>query len=291
MDLQRSRILDIEFRHLRAFVEVCGELNFTRAAVRLHTTQPSLSRSIAGLERAVGVVLLQRDRRSVALTPAGSLFLTYARRAIGTLEEGVDAATVATLGLRVCFAGPTGEVTGPAVQAFERLCPGIPVSLRRYDDPLASLTDESSHVAILLGDPQLQDGFDTVVLGEEPRMAALPSGHRLADARSLALADLLPETLVMNVLAGTASIDLWPPGSGPAQTLRVRNIDEWMEVIALGRGVGITPASTARFYRHPHVRFLAISDAPPVPVILAWRTGHPHPNIPEFIAAAQESLR
>ncbi len=279
----------MEFRHLRSLVAVAEELNFTRAAERLHTTQPSLSRSIASLEQAVGAVLVQRDRRSVALTPAGTRFVAYAQLALKALEEGVDAVTGQPLILRICFAGALAEITGPAVKTFESLHPGIQVDIRRYDDPLARLSEGRCHVAFLLGNPH-NPAFQTLTLTEEVRMVALPVGHRLVERSTISLKELTRETLVMNVLAGSTRVNLWDDADRPSRIVRVRNIDEWMEAIALGRGIGITPASTARFYSHPQIVFRDLSDAPRVPVVLAWRTGDPHPNIRDFIAAARLSM-
>lgn len=286
---REKRFLNVEFRHLRSLVAVAEDLNFTRAAERLHITQPSLSRSIASLEQAVGAVLVWRDRRSVALTPAGIRFVAYAQLALKTLEEGVDAVAGQPLVLRICFAGALAEITGPAVKAFETLHPGVQVDIRRYDDPPARLSEGRCHLAFLLGNPN-NPAFQTLTLTEEVRMVALPVGHRLAEKSAMSLKELTRETLVMNVLAGSTRVNLWDDADRPSQIVRVRNIDEWMEAIALGRGIGITPASTARFYSHPQIVFRKLSDAPRVPVILAWRTGDPHPNIPDFIAAARLSM-
>ena len=78
----------MELRHLRYFVAVAQELNFTRAAEKLHTSQPSLSSQIRDLEQCVGVALLERDKRKVTLTSAGEGFLADA---LAILEQAENA--------------------------------------------------------------------------------------------------------------------------------------------------------------------------------------------------------
>ena len=82
----------MELRHLRAFVAVAETLHFGLAADRLHLAQPALSRTIAQLERELGVALLTRSTRSVRLTDAGATFLAEAR----ALLDGLDRATLRT---------------------------------------------------------------------------------------------------------------------------------------------------------------------------------------------------
>jgi epsilon-lactone hydrolase len=79
----------VEVRHLRAFVAVAEELNFSRAAERLYLSQPALSRQIRGLERAVGCELLRRSTHRVELTLAGDALLDRARRLLADLDEAV----------------------------------------------------------------------------------------------------------------------------------------------------------------------------------------------------------
>src|SRR4051812_17401284 len=79
----------VEIRHLRAFVAVAEELNFSRAATRLYLSQPALSRQIRALERLLGCELLRRSTHRVELTVAGSALLDRARRLLGDLDEAI----------------------------------------------------------------------------------------------------------------------------------------------------------------------------------------------------------
>src|ERR1700722_11618252 len=88
----------MELRHLRYFVAVAEELNFTRAAERLHIAQPPLSVQIRKLEAEVGTPLLERDSRNIKITEAGRVFLEEARHAITHAARGVTLARQAADG-------------------------------------------------------------------------------------------------------------------------------------------------------------------------------------------------
>jgi DNA-binding transcriptional LysR family regulator len=109
----------VELRHLRYFVAVAEELNFSRAARRLHMAQPPLSVAIRQLERELGVTLLRRSTRDVRLTDAGSAFLQGARDTLAELDRSVALARRAAAGeigrLRVAFSWGARFVTLPAL--------------------------------------------------------------------------------------------------------------------------------------------------------------------------------
>src|SRR5262245_33673728 len=120
----------MELRHLRSFVAVAEELHFGRAAARVHIVQPALSRQIRALEDEIGIKLLERDRRRVALTPAGSAFLDEARALLGQVARAVDAARRADRGelgtLRIGYV-PAMVTTGlpEIVRRFRKRFPGV----------------------------------------------------------------------------------------------------------------------------------------------------------------------
>ena len=144
----------VELRHLRAFVALAEEQNFTRAARRLSLTQPAFSRTIAQLERLLGAELVRRNRRVVVVTPRGEQVALHARRALDVVREVVEAARARTAVLRVGFTwGSSAEYTAPTVRAFEDGNPDVRVELRRYDDTLAGIADGRTHVGFLPGLP------------------------------------------------------------------------------------------------------------------------------------------
>src|SRR5207302_8481835 len=82
----------VELRHLRYFIAVAEEENVSRAALKLHVSQPALSRQIRDLEDELGFLLLKRSAKSVRLTEAGRVFLTEARAVLHRAEAGVQTA-------------------------------------------------------------------------------------------------------------------------------------------------------------------------------------------------------
>src|SRR6267378_930323 len=88
----------MELRHLRYFIGVAEEENVSRAALKLHISQPALSRQIRDLEEELGFSLLERSAKSVRLTEAGRTFLIEARAVLQRAEEAVKAARTVAAG-------------------------------------------------------------------------------------------------------------------------------------------------------------------------------------------------
>src|SRR5262249_12656086 len=177
----------MELRHLRYFVAVAEEGSLTNAAERrLHTAQPSLSRQIRDLELEVGVKLLERGVRGIALTAAGRVFLDHARLALLQVAAAGDAAR---------RGAPAGEpavvlwfLTGQemvwlpeALRILREEEPGIEITLSSQSSPeLASaLMRGKVDVAFLRREAQAT-GIAFKFLIKEPLVAVLPAGHPLA---------------------------------------------------------------------------------------------------------------
>jgi len=189
----------MELRQLEYFAAVAADLNFSRAAQRIHVVQSALSASVSRLEKELGVELFDRSKRQIALTAAGEIFLQHAREVIHTAQRarssveahrGQLTGTV-TLGTLMSW----GTLNLPAaLQEFRRLHPHVSVRLRQ------SLTGSAGHLdAIASGQMDLalvsipsppSRRISLLELTHEPMVFVCESAHALAHRRRVRLADL-----------------------------------------------------------------------------------------------------
>lgn len=193
----------LELRHLRYFVAVAEELNFSRAADRLHMAQPPLSAAIRQLEQELGTELFVRTTREVRLTEAGSTFLDGARRTLAELDRARSNAQRAAAGeagqLRVGFSWSARFETLPAVgRAFRATNPDVSLLTEEMWNARMppALRSGSIDLAISLC-PEVAGEFSYLALRSEPVVALLPQSHRLADRGEIELASLAEEGFLM----------------------------------------------------------------------------------------------
>ncbi|MEU9762468.1 LysR family transcriptional regulator [Streptomyces sp. NPDC001834] len=287
----RERDRGVEIRHLRAFLAVADEGNVTRAAARLRVTQPAVSRTLAALERHLGVRLVDRSTHHLALTPEGIAFRDRAVAAVAAFDEALGPGGPHHRALRVGHAWSAfGPYTTPLLRHWQERHPSTPLELLRIDDRTAGLARGEVDAALLRG-PVAAPGLVAEVLFDERRVAAVAADGPLAACTVLRLADLADHTVVLNTVSGTTGLDLWPPDARPAATLTVANTDDWLTAIAAGRGVGVSAASTAEMHPHSGVAYRPLVDAPAVPVLLARRDARGHPALPDLLDLAREIVR
>lgn len=274
----------LETRELRYFVAVAEELHFGRAAERLGIAQPPLTRAVQQLERRLGVRLLNRNRRGVALTGAGETLLHEGRAAL-------DAAAAAVRRTRRAAGAdalddPNGP-GGPGVRR-DRLVLAVKAGadhelLRKLLDAYAAepgaaevevlpsgtcdqeemLRDGRADAALMHAPFNSLAGFDSEELATEGQVAVLPAGHPLAARTSLTVAEAadipgLPP-------ARWARHGAYPPGPGP----EVHDQTQLAQLIALGRTVAFYPESARAWLWAEHAA-VPLSDAPPVTTHIAW---------------------
>lgn len=283
-------LMDVELRQLRAFIELARERSFTRAAERLHITQPALTRTIQQLETAVRARLFDRSSRHVALTAEGRELLEPVERALGELNRAVDAlhqrGTV-RLGFSWLMPDPWAQKT---IDEFERSC-GHRVQVTRCEDPLADLRRHTIDIALVRGDVDAERSIRLVHLFDEARVAVACSiRSELRDAESIDWREVPRWPLVANVVSGATGPWSWSPGAGPASVIETANYDEWVEAVAANRGIGVAPASGRRRINHPGVMFIPLLNAPAFPVRLAYLPQSQRLPLRRFIDVAVASV-
>ncbi|RDI67294.1 LysR family transcriptional regulator [Nocardia pseudobrasiliensis] len=277
--------MDLELRHLRSYVAVAEERNYTRAAQRLHMTQPSLTRTIQQLERILDCRLIERTSRRFDLTDEGEQFLIAARRTIADLDSAV-----ADLQLRsavsVGFSWLLPDAWFAAARTrFEAL--GGHVEIHRIDDPIAALLSGSIDIALYRKDIRLPAQLATRAIAVERRVLAVSARSPLARARHLRWGDVARYPLVVNTITGTTDETSWAAPRPDRPIVTCTNFDEWIELIAADRGIGAVPELARSRAPHPGVVYVEVPDAPASHVHLVWRsTPAPARSVQRFLDVA-----
>jgi DNA-binding transcriptional LysR family regulator len=286
--------MDVHLRELRALVAVAEEQSITRAAQRLFLAQPALSRRLQALERQMGVPLLTRLPRGVALTEAGRALLGPAREAVTAWERGRAAVLAATPAGRLVVGMQTAVGRGlqrRALARFAELAPGTVPTLRQVDwrDPTAGLADGSSDVAFVWL-PLPMDDVDVLPVATEDRVVALPTDHRLAGASGIEFPDLLDEPFIALPDSAGPLRDAWLAvaergGRPPVVGAVADTPDAVFEAVASGLGVVLLAAGNADLYARPGVVCRPVTGLSPAVLALAWRRSDRRPAVAAFVRA------
>lgn len=266
----------MELRQLRCLVAIVDEGTFTDAAIALGVSQAAVSRSLASLERALGVRLLRRTSREVSPTATGLRVLAHARRVLGEVDDLVREARSGHDRLRMGYAWAALGRHTPALQRrWAAAHPGTELQLVRVNSATAGLAEGACDLSVVR---RPVDGrrFDSAIVGLERRLCAVAADDPLARRRAIRLADLSGRTLLVDRRTGTTTTELWPPDARPA-TEETHDVDDWLTVISTGRCVGVTAEATANQYPRPGVVYRPVRDAEPIPVRLAWWRDDPPP--------------
>ena len=294
-------VIDVHLRNLRYFVAVAEELHFSRAAQRLHVSQPALSKQIRQLERELHLPLFRRDRRRVELTAAGATLLPLVRQLLRDWEEASGtAAAQASEEARVLHVGFQTSVAGGLYQdisrRFSEVHPGWRLTLRQHPwtDPTAGLLDGSADAAVLWLPTGAEDVIDARPLRSERRLVALPREHKLARRETLQMADLLDEPFVALPEEAGPLRDYWLAldhrgGRPPLIGAEASSSEETFEAVAAGQGIHLIAEGNAQLYARPDIVCRPVSDLEPSRLAIAWRRNDRRDAVRDLVAAAVEA--
>lgn len=248
----------MDIRQLRYFVTVAEELNFSRAATKLHMSQPPLSQQIKALEEEMGVVLFLRTRREVKLTDAGKVFLRESRSVLAHLQAAVDTTLKTAKGdigeLRLGMA--TSAVFHVMPKILERLQAQFPkVNVAVTDmgsrDQIRAVFQEKIDIGIIHEQPHIEE-LAALPIFTEPFSLAIPSGHAFAARTDIPLGEMRDQAFVTfsreyaPALFDSFIAACGEAGFSPKIAHTARHALTIFQMVSLGLGSAFVPSSFAR---------------------------------------------
>jgi DNA-binding transcriptional LysR family regulator len=291
----------MNLRQLRSFVAVAEELSFTRAAARLHLAQPALSVQLRQLEDELGVVLIDRSRRAIALTEAGTLMLDHTRRLLTQLEQTVDLVRRAGSGavghLSIGFVpSAANDALPPLLRRFGATHPDVAIHLRELPpDALVRALHEGRLDVCFLYLPFEDPLLDQAVVAREAFVAAVPQEHELARSKRIDVEALRDERFILparHSMPGLNAQVLDICREAGFTPLAIQD-DVWLVqtmvgLVAAGVGVALVPASAEALQRRGvvYVPLEQQRRARHVELAAVWRRGDRSVVLSAFVCEA-----
>lgn len=292
----------MEIRSLRHFVAVADALNFRIAGERLHLTQPALTRSIAALERELGVRLFERDTRGVALTTDGAQLLERARKILASSDEFTFAARTlrgpSDGELRVgLYGNGLADFTHPVLEEFGKRHPDVALQVTYVDLALglAPLHAGDIDVAFLRAPFEIPT-LTCVPMFYEPLSLALWQGHRFARAEELDVREVLEDDWVsFPPTIPTEWGDFWlftaqREGTAPYVGAFARSDGDFKSAVAYGHLTGVLPSSTLRLRPKQGVVSVPITPTVYARSVVAFPSSGFSPNAVNLADVAREVI-
>ena len=251
----------MDMRHLRCFVAVSEELHFGRAAERLHLTQPPVSLAIKELEEELGVTLLERTSRRIALTRAGEDALRDARAVLAAADTMRKRAREAAQGLMGSLSLgfislPAYSFLPPTLRSFTEDYQRVKVSLQEgtTDQIIHDVESGSLDIGLVFRTPDLPAALNSRLVHTEPLIVALPASHPLAGGNRIALEKLSNERflgferhqgpMMFDAIVATCMRHGFSPQLFPA-----RQMHTIVSLVSGGIGVALVPGSVQALHR------------------------------------------
>jgi DNA-binding transcriptional LysR family regulator len=288
-------------RRLLTFREVARQGSFSKAADVLALTQPAVSQQVGALERELGATLLTRGRGGTTVTPAGELLLAHADAVAARLEladvQMDELADESRLSLRLgAFPSALATIVPVAVGALRRGQPELKVAIEeaRSGELAAAVAAGELHAAVDFQDSdrprQEFPGLRRIDIAEEPFVAVLPAGHRLAKRKRVALEDMAGEPWMAPSRGGILVRACREAGFEPDVVIVTRDPLASAAMAAAGLAVSLTPRLVERI-ELPGIVHRPLRNAPrrTLYVLLPEKGAHPLADdlVRELAAAAR----
>ena len=288
----------MELRHLRYFVAVAEAENVSRAALKLHVSQPGISRQVRDLEAEIGFQLLERSAKSVRLTAAGKVFLAEARVVLLHAEAAVQKAREVAIGgrgeIHVGYAPSlTVQLLPPVLRKFHEQFPRVRVALHDLstEEMLAQLGERKLHIAITVRPPASQlRGLRCEELAQYAMCVAVAPQHALAKLKSISLKRVVGEPIVVYSRKDYPEYHemldqlFAPVGRKPRIAGEHDSVTSLIAAVESGQGLALVPSCVACMVG-ARLNLLLLQPAlPPILVAAIWRREAGGELVEQFMA-------
>lgn len=293
----------MDLRHLRYFIAVAEELHFTKAAARLHISQPPLSRQILELEKELGVTLLNRTHHHIELSNAGRVFLDKARQILLAADAAIVEAQRAQRGeigrLAVGFYEQMAyTLLPPILRAYQERFPAVQVQLRWFPsvEQVEALKRGEIDIAFVRPVVDFKSVLKEMLL-TEPFVLAVPSTHPFAGQDAVSISDCANERIINYTqhLAPDyhAGINLACARAGfvPQAYLEVGQVYTALGLVSSGVGVAFVPSSVQRL-RFENLVYKPLCEKQlQSESYLAWTQANPSPLLMAFVETSKRIMK
>jgi DNA-binding transcriptional LysR family regulator len=294
----------IELRHIRYFQAVAEDLSFSKAARRLHVAQPALSRAVKELEDFLSVLLIARTRRSVRLTPAGTVLLHDSALVLQRLDEAFRRAKRTAAGeegeLRLGYIGPPTQIfLGRILAHFNARFPRVSVVLEERTPERVWEMVARGRLAIGLTRPVLAHealGLKTLLLRKEPLWLAVRKDHRLARKRAVTWREIAEEPLV--ILSRREGVGLYEEIMLACRRARFTPklaytpslMSTVLSYVEAGAGIGVMSDSVTLLGQGGPFAFLPLVPEHTVDLVMVWSEDNNAPAASAFRDLLKQEL-
>jgi len=293
----------MELRHLHYFIAVAEELHFSRAAERLHISQPPLSQQIRDLEDELGVKLFERTKRQVQLTEAGKVFLDRSYRVLAQLEQAIAATQQIGRGevgrLTISFVSSAMYTILPEIlRVFREQFPAVELQLHELTtaQQIQALHDKQVDVGIVrsaISEP----GLSVECFLPESLVLALPETHPLSTQTQVSLSTLVDESFILfpakmgPVFYEQIIHSCQQVGFRPKVAQEAVQMETIISLVAAGLGIAIVPTSLQNFHRSGVIYRPLKEEIPNTGLYLTWRQHDSSPVVRAFLGLARRTTQ
>ena len=293
----------MDLRYLRFFIAVAEEMNVTRAAERLHTVQPSVSRQIHRLEEIVGTPLFRRDRHKLELTEAGSVFLKESRLILEQVNRSIALArqSARANAARVSIGfilGTEGPIFSRLVPTLRKRYPEMQLSYRSLTEPelLDALENKSINAAFCAG-PIDRPSIMTECVLRQKLVVVIPLDHPLAKLKRIPIARLAEIPLIMPTAASSPNYLAFINEIARSAGVEFKTWSEHENVLAalnsvsVGAGACLIPDYQQGYLPNRFIaRSLRLEPEPTLDLLVAYRKDDKLPALASFLSVVRECM-